>query len=101
VPTPCGSLSDFTILLKKNATREEVNQAFSDASKEAKYLGILEVTDEPIVLTDIINNPASSIVDLSLTQVVDGNFLKVVAWYDNEFGYSNRLVEEAIFIGKK
>jgi glyceraldehyde 3-phosphate dehydrogenase len=100
VPTPCGSLSDFSILLKKNVTKEEVNQAFVDASNTPKYKGVLEVTSEPIVLQDIIGNPASSIVDLGLTQVVDGNFLKVVSWYDNEFGYSNRLVEEVIMVGK-
>lgn len=99
VPTPVGSLSDFTILLKKNVTKEEVNQAFIDASKDKHYKGYLEVSNEPLVLTDIVGNPASSIVDLSLTQVVDGNFIKVIAWYDNEFGYSNRLVEEAILVG--
>jgi len=61
----------------------------------------LEVSDEQLVLADIVGNPASAIVDLGLTQVVDGNFLKVVAWYDNEFGYSNRLVEEVILVGQK
>ncbi len=100
VPTPVGSLSDFTLLLSRNVTKEEVNQAFVEASKDPHYKGYLEVTDEPLVLSDIVGNPASSIVDLSLTQVVDGNFVKVVAWYDNEFGYSNRLVEEAILVGR-
>jgi len=99
VPTLVGSLSDFVLLLKRNVTKEEVNQAFTDASKEKKYLGILEVSSEPLVLADIVANPASAIVDLNLTQVIDGNFVKVVAWYDNEFGYSNRLVEEVILIG--
>ena len=101
VPTPVGSLSDFTLLLSKNVTKEEVNQAFIDASKTPKYKGILEVSNEQLVLTDIVGNPASSIVDLGLTQVVDGNFVKVIAWYDNEFGYSNRLVEETILVGQK
>jgi glyceraldehyde 3-phosphate dehydrogenase len=101
VPTPCGSLSDFVILMKRNVTKEEVNQAFIEAAKTERYQGILEATNEPIVLQDIIGNSASSVVDLSLTQVVDGNFVKVVAWYDNEFGYSNRLVEEVILVGKK
>ncbi len=100
VPTPVGSLSDFVLLLKKNVTKEEINQAFIAASKTDRFKGILEVTNEPIVLSDIVGNPASSIVDLALTQVVDGNFVKVVAWYDNEFGYSNRLVEEVILVGK-
>ncbi|MBL8030371.1 MAG: type I glyceraldehyde-3-phosphate dehydrogenase [Candidatus Doudnabacteria bacterium] len=99
VPTPVGSLSDFTLLLKKNVTKDEVNEAFIEASKEVRYKGILEVSKEPLVLQDIVGNPASSIVDLSLTQVVDGNFVKVVAWYDNEFGYSNRLVEMVSLIG--
>lgn len=98
VPTPVGSLSDFTLLLKNNVTKEEVNQAFVDASQDPHYKGYLEVSSEPLVLSDIVGDPASSIVDLSLTQVVDGNFVKVVAWYDNEFGYSNRLVEEVIMV---
>jgi glyceraldehyde 3-phosphate dehydrogenase len=101
VPTICGSLSDFTVLMKKNVTKEEINQAFVEASKSEKLEGILETTDEQIVLQDIIGNPASCVVDLSLTQVVDGNFVKVVAWYDNEFGYSNRLVEEVILVGQR
>lgn len=99
VPTPVGSLSDFSVLLSRDVTKEEVNQAFKDASLQDKYRGILKVTEEPIVLQDIVADPASAIVDLSLTQVVDGNFIKVIAWYDNEFGYSNRLVEEVIMVG--
>lgn len=101
VPTPVGSLSDFTLLLNKNTTKEEINQAFIDAAGQPLYKGILEVTNEQIVSSDIIGNPASCIVDLSLTQVIDGNFVKVVAWYDNECGYSNRLVEEVILVGSK
>jgi len=100
VPTPVGSLSDFVLLLNKNVTKEEINQAFRDASVLPKYKGILEVSDEQLVLSDIVGDPASAIVDLQLTQVVDGNFVKVVAWYDNEYGYSNRLVEEVIMVGK-
>ena len=100
VPTPVGSLADFVMLLKKNVAKEEVNKAFTDAANTERFKGILEVTNEPIVLSDIVANPASSIVDLALTQVVDGNFVKVVAWYDNEYGYSHRLVEEVIMVGK-
>ena len=100
VPTPVGSLSDFTLLLKKKVTRDDINRAFTEASKSAMYKGILEVTNEQIVSSDIVGNPASCIIDLSLTQVMDGDFVKIIAWYDNEFGYSNRLVEEVILVGK-
>ncbi len=100
VPTPVGSLCDFAVLLKKKVTVEEVNQAFIDASDHPLYKGKLVVSNEQLVSTDIIGNPASCVVDLSLTQVVDGDFVKVVAWYDNEFGYSNRLIEQAVMVGK-
>ena len=95
VPTQVVSLSDFAILLKKNTTIEEVNKVIRQATDHPRYKGIIEVTDEPLVSSDFIGNPASTIVDLSLTNVIDGDFLKVVAWYDNEYGYSNRLVEMA------
>ncbi len=101
VPTLVGSLSDFTLLLARNVTREEVNQLFADAAKQKRFQGILEVSSEPLVLSDIVGEAASCIIDLSLTQVVGGNFVKVVAWYDNEFGYSNRLVEEVVLVGSK
>lgn len=101
VPTPVGSLSDFVLLLKTKTTKEEINEAFTTAANSDRYKGILEATNEPIVSSDVIGNPASSIVDLSLTQVLDGNFVKVVAWYDNEFGYSNRLVEQVMLVGQK
>ncbi len=100
VPTPVGSLSDFTLLLKTKTTKDEINRAFTEASQAGMYKGILEVTNEQIVSSDIVGNPASCIVDLSLTQILDGDFVKVIAWYDNEFGYSNRLVEEIILVGK-
>jgi glyceraldehyde 3-phosphate dehydrogenase len=93
VPTFCGSLADFTFVVKKPVTVEKVNKALITASKSPRMKGVLTCTSEPIVSSDIIGNPHSSIVDLSLTQVVDGTMVKVVAWYDNEFGYSNRLVE--------
>ena len=101
VPTPVGSLSDFVALLDKKTTREELNQAFIDASNEPRYKGILTVSNEALVSSDIVGNPASAIVDLELTQVIDGDLVKVVVWYDNEFGYSNRLVEQVVAIGKK
>lgn len=100
VPVPVGSLSDFTFLLKRDTTKEEVNEALKQAAQSPQYQGILDVTEDPLVSSDIIGNPHSSIVDLSLTQVVGGNMLKVIAWYDNEYGYSNRLVEQTIAVGK-
>lgn len=101
VPVAVGSLSDFTFLLKRPTTEEKVNGVFKKAAKETKFKGILEVTEDPIVSSDIIGNSHSAIVDLSLTQVVGGNMVKIIAWYDNEFGYANRLVEEVIMIGKQ
>lgn len=97
VPTPIVSLSDITAVLKKKATVEEINKAFEVAA-EAELNHILVASDEPLVSTDLIQNPASAIVDLPLTQVVQGDLVKVVAWYDNEWGYSNRLVELAMFV---
>jgi glyceraldehyde 3-phosphate dehydrogenase len=100
VPTPVVSLSDFVIITKKPVTVEDVNAAFKAAVKEPYYQGILDVTEEPLVSSDFIGNSHSAIVDLSLTAVVGGTMLKVVAWYDNEWGYSNRLVEEVADVGR-
>jgi glyceraldehyde 3-phosphate dehydrogenase len=100
VPTPVVSMSDFVIITKKNVTVEEVNEAFRKAAKEPYYQGILEVTDEELVSSDFIGNSHSAIIDTKLTAVIGGNMLKVVAWYDNEWGYSNRLVEVVADLGK-
>jgi glyceraldehyde 3-phosphate dehydrogenase len=100
VPVPVGSLSDLTFILKRQTTKEEVNDVLKKASETSIYKGIMAVTDDPIVSSDIVGNSHSSIVDLSLTQVVGGSMVKVIAWYDNEYGYANRLVEEAIMVGK-
>jgi len=93
VPTPVVSLSDVTMLLKKSTTKEDINKVLVAASKEPYYQGIVAVSDEPLVSSDYIGNSNSGIVDLELTNVVDGTLAKVVVWYDNEWGYSNRLVE--------
>lgn len=95
VPTIVVSLADFTFVLKKKTTVEEMNQVLEGAAKSVQYKKVLSVTHEPLVSSDFIGNPYSSIVDLSLTKVIDGDLVKVVAWYDNEWGYSNRLVEMA------
>lgn len=100
VPTITGSLTDFTFLVGKPVSAEEVNQFFRSAVKEPRYQGILAITEAPLVSSDIIGNPYSAIVDLSLTRVVDGDLVKVFAWYDNEWGYANRLVEEIEIIMK-
>src|SRR3989338_10718546 len=93
VPTPVVSLSDFTFVTKKNTTTAEVNRVLTAASQEPQFQGILTVTEEELVSSDYIGDSHSSIVDLKLTEVIGGNLVKVVAWYDNEWGYSNRLVE--------
>lgn len=93
VPTPVVSMSDFVVVVKRDVTAEEVNEVFKKAAGEPFYQGILAVTEEELVSSDFKGNPHSCIVDLPLTAVVGGNMLKVVAWYDNEWGYSNRLVE--------
>lgn len=100
VPVIDGSLSDIVMLVEKKTTPEEVNKILEDASQKPIFKNILRVTKDPIVSTDIIGDPHSAIVDLSLTKVVDGDFVKVVAWYDNEWGYSNRMVETALLISQ-
>ncbi|MCA9332536.1 type I glyceraldehyde-3-phosphate dehydrogenase [Candidatus Saccharibacteria bacterium] len=100
VPTSVVSLSDFVIITKKQVTIDEVNDAFKAAAKEPFYQGILDVTEEELVSSDFIGNSHSAIVDLNLTNVVGSNMLKVVAWYDNEWGYSNRLVEVVADVGR-
>ncbi len=100
VPAIVGSLIDITALIKRKATVDEVNHAFIKAAKQSRWKNVLTVTDEPIVSTDIIGNPYSSIVDLGMTKVIDGDLVKVLSWYDNEWGYSNRLAEMAIRLGK-
>lgn len=94
VPTPTGSLSDMVFLTKKPTTVEEVNRVFEEEAKLEKWQNILAVTHEPLVSSDIIGRRESSIVDLSFTQVIGGNLVKVISWYDNEWGYCNRLVEQ-------
>jgi glyceraldehyde 3-phosphate dehydrogenase len=98
VPIITGSLSDITMLVGKKVTVEEINKAFLDAKKESKYKDILDATYEPITSSDIIGSIFSSIVDLSMTRVVGGDLVKVLAWYDNEWGYSNRLVEMSLMV---
>ncbi|MDX9942295.1 MAG: type I glyceraldehyde-3-phosphate dehydrogenase [Bacteroidales bacterium] len=92
VPTPDGSVVDLTVELEKSVTKEEINEALRQAA-DGPMKGILEYCIDPIVSADIIGNTHSSIFDSLMTQVIDGNFVKVVSWYDNEFGYANRVVD--------
>lgn len=101
VPTLVVSLTDATFVLSRKTTQEEVNKVLTEASKESRYSRVLRVTDEPLVSSDFIGSPFSSIVDLSMTKVVDGDLVKVVAWYDNEWGYANRLVDLASIVSQK
>jgi glyceraldehyde 3-phosphate dehydrogenase len=100
VPTPNVSVVDLSAVLKKDTTAVEVNAALQ-AAAVGPLKGILAYSTEPLVSTDLLHNPNSSIVDSDLTKVIGGNLLKVVAWYDNEWGYSNRVVDLVVFLGKK
>ena len=100
VPVACGSITDFAVVLKKDVIVEEVNNAFIEACKNPLYKGILATSDQPLVSSDIIGRSESSIVDLGFTQVIGGNLVKVFSWYDNEWGYANRLVEQVIRVGR-
>jgi glyceraldehyde 3-phosphate dehydrogenase len=96
VPVPVVSLSDVTAVLTKEVTGEEVNDAFRAAAANPLYKQVLAVTEEPVVSSDFIGDPHSATVDLSMTRVVGGNLVKVMAWYDNEWGYANRLIEHVV-----
>ena len=100
VPTLDVSLSDFTFVLKKKVTVEQVNAVFKKAAASARWKGVLAVTEDPVVSMDMVGNPNSSIVDLEMTRVVDGDLVKVLAWYDNEWGYSVHLMDMAQHVGR-
>jgi len=100
VPTPVVSISDVTALLSRDVTVEEINNVFKKAALDPFYQGILGVSEEPLVSRDYIGNSHSGVVDLLLTKVVGGNLIKIAVWYDNEWGYSNRLVELVADVGK-
>lgn len=100
VPVVCGSVTDFTFVTSKRVSIEEINEAFIQAAK-GKYRGIIEVSEKPLVSSDVIGTSASAIVDLGLTKVIDGDLVKVVAWYDNEWAYCCRLIELVERVGRK
>jgi glyceraldehyde 3-phosphate dehydrogenase len=94
-PVPTGSVVDLTAVVSREVTKEEINEAFAGAADTGGLTGILQYTDDPIVSSDIVKNPYSSIFDSQLTSVLDGTLVKIVTWYDNEWGYSNRCVDLA------
>jgi glyceraldehyde 3-phosphate dehydrogenase (phosphorylating) len=96
VPILTGSITDFTFLTEKKTTVEEVNSAFEQAANDEVLGKYLWVTKKPIVSSDVIGCEASALVDLALTQVIDGDLVKVFAWYDNEWGFTNRLIEQLL-----
>jgi len=100
VPVPTGSVTDLVVELSREVTKEEVNAAFQKAS-EGELKGLLDYTEDPIVSSDIVNAPASCTFDSSLTMVQEGKNVKVIGWYDNEWGYSNRLVDLTVFVGNQ
>jgi glyceraldehyde 3-phosphate dehydrogenase len=100
-PVPVGSLADIVFLTEKTTTAEEVNDIFREESESERYRGIVGVSEDPIVSSDIIQDPRASVVDLTMTQVVDGDLVKVMSWYDNEWGYANQMVREALRITKQ
>jgi glyceraldehyde 3-phosphate dehydrogenase len=100
VPTLTVSFTDFTFVTKRKTSIDEVNAAFKSWAAKPEMNGVLVWSDQPLVSSDFKGHPASAIVDLLLTNVIDGDLVKVAAWYDNEWGYSNRYVEQAIVVGK-
>ena len=100
VPVAVGSISDITAVTRKKVTIDQINKVFKQEARKNRWKGVLTVTEEPLVSSDIVGNPHSCIVDLAMTNVIDGDLVKVVAWYDNEWGYSMRLAEIALVVGK-
>ena len=100
VPIPVGSLSDLTFVMDKNVTVEEVNKILIEEANTARYKNVIDTTTDPIVSSDIVQSPYASTVDLSMTRVVDGDLLKVMTWYDNEWGFTNQMIRQIIEIQK-
>jgi glyceraldehyde 3-phosphate dehydrogenase len=94
-PVAVGSLADIVIVAERNTSVEEINQIFVEEAASERYRGILGVTEDPIVSSDIIKDPRASIIDLGMTRVVDGDLIKILSWYDNEWGFTNQMVRQA------
>jgi len=99
VPIPVGSIADLTFLTSRTTAVEEVNRILSEEAQTKRYAGVLGVTRDLLVSSDIVGDPRASVVDLDLTRVIDGDLLKIMSWYDNEWGYANQMLREAVAIG--
>jgi glyceraldehyde 3-phosphate dehydrogenase len=95
-PVPVGSLADMVFLTERETTVDEVNKIFREESTTERYRGILGASDDPLVSSDIIQDTRASVVDLTVTQVVDGDLVKVMSWYDNEWGYTSQMIRQAL-----
>ncbi|MBC7235854.1 MAG: type I glyceraldehyde-3-phosphate dehydrogenase [Chloroflexi bacterium] len=99
-PVACGSLADIVFVTERPTTVDEVNQIFREEAESDRYKGIVGVTDDPWVSSDIVGDPRASVIDLEMTQVVDGDLVKVMSWYDNEWGYASQLVREVVSVAR-
>ena len=99
-PIPVGSIADITFLTSRSTSVDEVNSVFADEAQTTRYAGVLGVSRDPLVSSDVIGDPRASIIDLELTKVVDGDLVKVMSWYDNEWGYANQMLREALAVTK-
>lgn len=97
-PIPCGSIADLTFVTQRNVSVEEVNRIYTEEAASERYLGVMGVTQDPIVSSDILRDARAAVVDLEMTKVVDGDLVKMLAWYDNEWGYAAQMVREAVLI---
>ena len=95
-PIPVGSIADLTFITSRQTSVDEVNRIFKEEAATTRYAGVLGVSHDPLVSSDIIGDPRASVVDLELTKVIDGDLVKVMSWYDNEWGYANQMVREAV-----
>ena len=95
-PVPIGSIADITFVTSRRTTVDEVNQIFTEEAETTRYAGVLGVSRDPLVSSDVVGDSRASVVDLELTRVVDGDLVKVMSWYDNEWGYANQMLREAV-----
>lgn len=99
-PVPAGSIADVVFLAARRTSAGEVNDAFREEAESDRYRGVLGVSDEPLVSSDIVRDPRAAVVDLGMTRVVDGDLVKVMAWYDNEWGYASQMIREAVLVAR-